>query len=73
MSRTFTPLCTSDGKHRATDVNSLAETGYVTYLTRQAGQDARLTAETTARRDAVVIEVAMPTPHTTLSPIAHST
>lgn len=36
-------------------------------------QDARLTAETTARREAVMIDGAMPTPHTTLSPTAHST
>ncbi len=34
---------------------------------------ARLTAETTARSEAVVIEVARPTPHTTFSPTAHST
>ncbi len=34
---------------------------------------ARLTADTTARSEAVVMEVAMPTPQTTLSPTAHST
>ena len=33
----------------------------------------RLTAETTARSEAVVMEVAMPTPQLTESPIAHST
>ncbi|TQM29297.1 hypothetical protein FB390_0891 [Nocardia bhagyanarayanae] len=40
---------------------------------RRTRQLARLTAETTARSEAVVIEVAMPTPQTTLSPTAHST
>lgn len=34
---------------------------------------ARLTAETTARSDAVVMDVASPTPHTTVPPTAHST
>lgn len=36
-------------------------------------RDARLTAETTARSDAVVIDVAMPTPHTVLPPTDAST
>src|SRR5690606_19265132 len=40
---------------------------------RQEVAAARFTAETTARSEAVVMEVAMPTPQTTLSPIAHST
>lgn len=52
------------GGTRAAPVRMLAE---------MRSQCARFTADTTARSDAVVIEVAMPTPHTTLSPIAHST
>ncbi|SUA41259.1 Uncharacterised protein [Nocardia africana] len=39
----------------------------------QRVRSARFTAETTARSEAVVMEVAMPTPQVTLSPMAHST
>lgn len=71
--RARTPYRTSWRRTPPTAFPAVGGPGCRAGCTDQRARSARFTAETTARSEAVVMEVAMPTPQVTLSPIAHST